>query len=236
VRRFNDDYARAYGDRGVEPDRGYRVRRGEEELRFAAGPRRLLDPNAGLAAAAGSAAVRPAGPGPAPAAPVAGRSEEAADINQTLADPAAAEARRRAAAEPRGGDPALLAAAAAADAHFAAPPERRGDRVEDARGMDDAQGIDPRELDARVRIDEGGTVDADAPVGGVRYDSPGAPAHSYGQPADAYGPEYGDGRIGFDHVSRGPYGADDAAPDAAGEPRLVRYRTYEDGYRGPSGR
>jgi hypothetical protein len=169
----------------------------------------------------------------------AGRSDEAADINQPLADPAVADARRHAgdAGNRYTGDASLLAAAAATDSHFARPPERRVDRVDDASGLDDAQGIDPRELDARVRIDEGGTVDPTTPVAGVRYDSPdAAPAHSYGQPVDAYGPGYGDGRIGFDHVSRGPYSADDApADDAAAEPRPVRYRSYDDRYAGPGG-
>jgi|GEM_PF-2286838 sporulation protein YlmC with PRC-barrel domain len=251
VRRFNDDYARAYGARGVDEAQSYRLRRGEEELRFGAGPRRLLDP---------AAADRPNAAQPSLAQPPLGRpaAQPAADarlaeserINAELAAPPAAAARRDAAhgathgaardaeygaardADRGGGRGEDLAAmAAAADARFAAPPERRVDRVDradDALAMDDAQGIDPRELDGRVRIDEGGTVDDRTPVAGVRYDEADPVPHHYGQPADAYGPEYGSGRIGFDRVvSRGPYVADaDAA--AAGEDRPLRYRRYPD--------
>ena len=125
-----------------------------------------------------------------------------------------------------------------ADAAFAArPPERRESRVDDASALDEAQGIDPRELDARVRIEEGGTVDAGAPVAGVRYEGSDPAPHRYGQPVDAYGPGHGDGRINFDHVvSRGPYAADAgdaaAAPDA-GDARPLRYRAYGDRYAGP---
>lgn len=259
VRRFNDDYARAYGDRGVDAERAYRLRRGDEELRFGAGratavgPRRLLDPEAPAAplGAAGGAAFA-----------------ESERINATLADASTAAARREAArddvdrmaagappalgaraerADAAGpvdagerGDPSLAAAAAAADAAFARPPERRESRVDDASALDDAQGIDPRELDARVRIEEGGTVDADAPVAGVRYEAGDPAPHSYGQPRDAYGPEYGSGRIGFDKVvSRGPYtAAEDDAPADAPAPdtdaaRGLRYRAYPDRYTGP---
>jgi hypothetical protein len=110
--------------------------------------------------------------------------------------------------------------------------DRRTDRVDAAdevRAMDDARGIDPRELDGRVRIDEGGTVDDRTPVAGVRYEGTEGVPHQYGQPADAYGPEYGSGRIGFDKVvSRGPYVARDEAPADAGEDRPLRYRRYPD--------
>ena len=91
--------------------------------------------------------------------------------------------------------------------------ERRVARVDDASDLDEAQAIDPRELDARVRIEEGATVDEDAPVAGVRYEGDVPAPHSYGQPEDAYGPGYGDGRIGFDRVVRR-----EGDPDPGGAP------------------
>ncbi len=258
VRRFNDDYARAYGARGVDAERDYRLRRGDEELRFGGGPRRLLTPDAG-AAAAGAAAGAFAGRAPAgdpaegrhfaeserinaelSAAPVDASRRDHAQVDRSrintggIADAGGDVARGRG---PGAGDAGLAAAAAAADARFAEPLERRvarDDNADDARAMDEAQGIDPRELDARVRIDEGGTVDEQTPVAGVRYEGEDPTPHSYGQPADAYGPEYGSGRIGFDKVvSRGPYVADAGAAepphaDPADAPRPLRYRRYPD--------
>jgi hypothetical protein len=236
VRRFNDDYSRAYGERGVDGDRTYRLRRGEEELRFGPGPRRLLDPSSsGVAGTAGVAGAAGA------AVPTTGepRLAESERINAELAAPAAQAARREAARDDLGGRPGDRTAGGLADARA----ERRGvreDSADDALAMDDAQGIDPRELDGRVRIDEGATVDERAPVGGVRYEGADPAPHHYGQPADAYGPEYGSGRIGFDKVvSRGPYvpdGRDAAPPDAPsgppapglGEDRPLRYRRYPD--------
>ncbi len=117
--------------------------------------------------------------------------------------------------------------------------ERRADRVDDASMLDDAAGIDPRELDAQVRIEEGATVDDEAPVAGVRYESAEHTPHDYGRPDEAYGPEYGDGRIGFDKVvGRDPALA--GAPDLEGATggrtdarRVVRYRRYPDAYAGP---
>src|SRR5436305_1831911 len=79
VSRFNEEYVRAYGERGFERDHAYRLRRGDEELRFGSrsgdlhsdvtetnaasrsGPRRLLEESTSLgatgAAAMGAAAV-----------------------------------------------------------------------------------------------------------------------------------------------------------------------------------
>lgn len=93
------------------------------------------------------------------------------------------------------------------------PPaaDRRMNRVDDASDLDEGAAIDPRELDARVRIDEGATVDEEAPVAGVRYDAEETTPHNYGQPDDAYGPGHGSGRIGFDKVVGD---VDGAAPDA----------------------
>lgn len=78
--------------------------------------------------------------------------------------------------------------------------DRRVNRVDDASDLDEDAAIDPRELDAMVRIDEGATVDEEAPVAGVRYQEEETTPHRYGQPDDAYGPGHGDGRIGFDKV------------------------------------
>ena len=126
------------------------------------------------------------------------------------------------------------------------PTERRTSRVDDASDLDDAAGIDARELDARVRIEEGGTVDDEAPVAGVRYEGGEETPHNYGRPDEAYGPEYGDGRIGFDKVvSRDPArAATDAVDATSAEPpgasgpigergRVVRFRRYPDAYAGP---
>lgn len=119
--------------------------------------------------------------------------------------------------------------------------ERRVNRVDDASDLDDDAGIDPRELDARVRIEEGATVDDEAPVAGVRYEGEELTPHDYGTPAEAYGPEYGDGRIGFDHIVGPPADAPNADAPAAGVAstptasglRVVRYRRYPDAYAGP---
>lgn len=97
----------------------------------------------------------------------------------------------------------------ASDAAFV---DRRVNRVDDASALDDDAAIDPRELDAIVRINEGATVDADAPVAGVRYDEGEETPHNYGTPDEAYGPGHGSGRIGFDHVV-GREGDADAADD-----------------------
>ncbi len=139
-------------------------------------------------------------------------------------------------------DPAERSEAAGESSAGAPAVDRRVARVDDASALDDDAAIDPRELDARVRIDEGATVDADAPVAGVRYEGDEEVPHNYGRPVDAYGPGHGSGRIGFNKVvSRLPYDAassatsDANATDAAGPdaPRSVRYRQYNDRYAGP---
>ncbi|AHG87614.1 PRC-barrel domain protein [Gemmatirosa kalamazoonensis] len=195
--RFNDEYVRAYGDRGYERDREYRLRRGDDELRFGSRggdlhsdvveprderdvrdtrgtPRRLLDESTSLGAT-GGAAMGAAAVGGAHAV-----SDEGKTINRELAD------------LPRDGRrdvnrDAQLANAVEADAarreRELRDAERRGARLGDEPVEDPMlaeREIDPRELDARVRIDEGATVDEKAPVGGVRYDSPNYPRHSYG--------------------------------------------------------
>ena len=91
-------------------------------------------------------------------------------------------------------------AASAGRAGDAPLADRRVNRVDDASDLDEDAAIDPRELDAMVRIDEGATVDDTAPVAGVRYEGEETTPHRYGQPDDAYGPGHGDGRIGFDKV------------------------------------
>jgi sporulation protein YlmC with PRC-barrel domain len=112
--------------------------------------------------------------------------------------------------------------------------EMRGSRVDDASALPDDAGIEPRELDARTRLEEGGRVDAGTPVGGVTYDSTDHPAHAYGRPEDRYGPGAGSGRIGFDRVvsrqqrldaaAEASRGVDDAAyPE---DRRRVRYPSH----------
>ncbi len=148
-----------------------------------------------------------------------------------LLDPAAG-------APPAGAPAATPTTAAASAAPTLAPEgsgafERRTNRIDDASTLDDGAGIDPRELDARVRIEEGATVDDAAPVAGVRYEGQEQTPHNYGRPDEAYGPGYGSGRIGFNKVvSREPYAPTegDASDDGA---RTVRYRQYGDRYAGP---
>src|SRR5205085_4807065 len=91
VSRFNDEYVRAYGARGYDADRAYRLRRGDEELRFGATPRadlseardeprRLLEESTSLGAT-GAAAMGVAGIGGAHAV-----SDEGKAINRELSD------------------------------------------------------------------------------------------------------------------------------------------------------
>ena len=170
VSRFNDGYVRAYGDRGYEADRTYRLRRGDDELRFGPAPlterraqladttehrtpQRLLDPNT---------PVVPVTPGRT-ATPVAGTADaayfdESQAINRELAD----LPRDRAAAR----------------------DELRGRDEREIERIPEPDGIEPRELDARVRIDEGATVDESTPVAGVRYPDENHPRHSYGRVED----------------------------------------------------
>lgn len=141
---------------------------------------------------------------------------------------------------PRGDDEALhfappreFDATAGAATGIPAGGDRRTNRVDDASALDDAAGIDPRELDARVRIEEGATVDDAAPVAGVRYEGDEHTPHDYGRPDDAYGPGFGSGRIGFNKVvSREPY-TPNAGAGVPDETRSVRYRQYDDRYAGP---
>lgn len=256
VRRFNDDYVRAYGDRGVERDTGWRLRRGDEELRFGVEPRadlqaaprrddRPLPPGA-LAAGAGGAL-----PGPAfeesrridaimEGRPVEGRSVEGRSVEGRPADRDRLDEPRRLMdrdAVPGTVSPAmppmtererleadrLEADRLEADRRLAADRldvDRRADRVDDASTLHPEGAIDPRELDGRVRIDEGATVDDRTPIGGVRYEG-GATPRDYGRPDEVYGPEYGSGRIGFDRVvSRHPLPADEPADPRTTDPSL----------------
>jgi sporulation protein YlmC with PRC-barrel domain len=198
VNRFNEGYVRAYGDRGVDRDAGWRVRRGEEDLHFGGAPRgdvgspRRNDRDADGVddrverADAGVNVRRPA---------VGDTVADSAAINSATAgrDPYFDESRRI---------DAIMADDRADD--------RRTARVDDASGLSNEQAIDPRELDGRVRIDEGGTVDERAPVGGVRYEGGSHVPHDYGRPDERYGPEYGTGRIGVDRVvTRHPRSGDD---------------------------
>lgn len=181
VTRFNDGYVRAYGDRGYEADRQYRLRRGDDELRFGRAPhadrhppaevvdehrtpRRLLDEARVDAAAAGAA-------GAAAGAANDAYLDESRNINRELAD----LPRERAVAKDE------------------ARAERRVARDEaGVESLPDSSLIDPRELDARVRIDEGGTVDASTPVAAVRYPDENHPRHSYGRLDDQHDDQHDD--------------------------------------------
>lgn len=239
VRRFNDDYVHAYGERGVEDARGWRLRRGDEELRFGMTPRadlppadaRRLDeptPTADRERERAAAVRHEAweGSGTVTGAPAPGTSSDAPALDESRridrimedAPPPRHHAQAHA-PEPRlssvnfvADDRALDATGASASASAAG--ERRSARVDDASALEDAQGIEPRELDGRVRIDEGATVDEHTPMGGVRYDAGERPREGYGRPDERYGPEYGSGRIGFDRVvTRHPLAGDDDPAD-----------------------
>lgn len=201
VRRFNDGYVRAYGDRGVERDARWRLARGDEELHFGVEPRADLAPTH-----VRQDDVRPgAGHGIARAGGVGAAGASAAP------PPVFDESRRidRIMDEANALPPSAGGSASSGG-------ERRVARVDDARALDDAQSISPRELDARVRIDEGGSVDERAPVGGVRYEGTDPVRHDYGRPDERYGAEYGTGRIGFDRVVSRHRREPDVAPhDAA---------------------
>jgi sporulation protein YlmC with PRC-barrel domain len=272
VQRFNDDYVNAYGERGVEQERGWRVRRGNEELRFGMAPRADLPAtdarrhDVGAAGAVGAAGVAGAlGAHAAPRDPDRDRDldrdldrdrdhvREAAVRHEAWDAPGAAlgagPTASAASSDPRPGGTAPTLdesrridrimdevppprrhgqehapQAPLSSANFvAADPaarsasdrdERRAARTDDASALSDEQGIDPRELDGRVRIDEGATVDERTPMGGVRYEGTETPRQGYGRPDERYGPEYGSGRIGFDHVvTRHPLAADDDPAD-----------------------
>ena len=270
VERFNDQYVRAYGDRGYDADREWELRHGEEDLRF--GRRRadtrdvdvvdrdVVDRHPGLGAAGlGTAA--------AGGMMAAGQRDERLERERREREYLESERverdrleRERLAAERMRADrlrdeargPDELEAARRREVHGdirddlrregvderGAPvfdeSRRINDEMRAARAADivDDGGIDPRELDARTRIDEGGRVDANAPVGGVVYDSPAHPSHDYGRPDERYGPEYGSGRIGFDRVvSRHQRVEADAAEvarrlDDTGDRRRVVYPSH----------
>lgn len=244
VNRFNDGYMRAYGDRGVDRDADWRVRRGEEELRFGGAPRADL-----------TTPVQPI----QPSAPV--RREAHDSRVERVGD--GVDVRRPGVGDTVAGSAALNSATAGRDPYFDESrridaimhddADRRTSRVDDASALPSEGAIDPRELDGRVRIDEGGTVDERAPVGGVRYEGGTHVPHDYGRPDERYGPEYGSGRIGVDRVVTRhprvgddpadlPVGSRDATTDATAprmrasdlgdntpdDPRVVRYRRYDD--------
>ena len=243
VSRFNDGYVRAYGDRGVDRDADWRVRRGEEELRFGATPRadlstpvQPIQPSAPVRREAHDTRVDRVGDGVDVRRP---------DVGNTVADSAALNSATA------GRDP-YFDESRRIDSIMHDDTDRRTSRIDDARALPSEGAIDPRELDGRVRIDEGGTVDERAPVGGVRYEGGTHVPHDYGRPDERYGPEYGTGRIGVDRVvtrhARGgdssdlPVTSRDTTTDASAprmrasdlgdstpdDPRVVRYRRYDD--------
>jgi sporulation protein YlmC with PRC-barrel domain len=231
VRRFNDDYERAYGARGVDAARDYRLRRGDEEIRFG------LQPRADLPARADERAAERA-EARAEERAVA-RAEERADarVAERIAEHDEGPRRLLSPDERPHGDPLRevipRADAMGPTAHTPVPPvaaappdpatraaageatldesrrinETLADLPEETLVEREGRDIEPRELDGRVRIDEGGTVDEATPVAGVRYDTPNYPHHDYEDD-----PEY------------------DAARAADAERRVadrrVRYRTY----------
>jgi len=88
VRVFDERYQKAYGDRGYDPDREYRVRREGDELRFGRRSADLGAASTGAAAAGAASAARAA--------------DQAADRAADAAN-AADTAERRAAEQERGG-------------------------------------------------------------------------------------------------------------------------------------
>lgn len=237
VDRFDAGYARAYGDRGLERDHAWRLRHGEDELRFgrpadrdarhvagglAAGaaalgahrsdrvaertttdpgepwdggrtvrpedraPRRLLDPHDASPTRRMDASGPVDLPSPQPPQAHGAHFDESHRVNAELAG---LDAERRAAA--------------------------RDGTADDARTLADDRAITPMELDAQVRMAEGGHVDDRTPVQGVRYDGATHEPHDYGRPDERYGAEYGSGRIGFDRVvTRRRWNDDDASRTA----------------------
>jgi hypothetical protein len=241
VDRFNDHYVHAYGDRGVERDASWRVRHGDEELRFGVEPRADLhaaprrdDRQLGMGAAGGALAAGAAGAAAAGTGPHFDESRRIDSImdghtRDAHRDVDRGEPRRLLDHDAHRGTSHGMGAAGmaggpaddlrAVDRDMMGGEDRRLDRVDDASTLHPQGAIDPRELDGRVRIDEGATVDDRAPVGGVRYEGTSATPHDYGRPDERYGPEYGSGRIGFDRVvSRHPRSVDDPAdlPTTAG--------------------
>jgi PRC-barrel domain len=257
VSRFNDAYVRAYGDRGYDADREYRLRHNDEELRIGSrrdevrrdAPRRLLD--AESAAALGTAGA---------AAASEAYFDESRAINHELADlprdrAVTRDADRREAraidAERRDAEirdaelrdvrarDAQMRDAVVADASRREREARdaRDRELRDERAAEDAatdpmlaeREIDPRELDARVRIDEGATVDDSTPVAGVRYDTPNYPRHSYGTVEDESRADRVEREVDDRIVSRRPWVDDEAtrAADADAE-RRVNYRRASD--------
>jgi hypothetical protein len=169
--------------------------------------------------------------------------DESRRINQTLADLGPERRSHAADAAPGPARPASATPTSATAGRADLPADRRDfDRARDDRdaGIDalpDDGAIEPRELDARVRIDEGATVDDRTPVAGVRYDTPNYPRHDY-----ELSPEYDASRVVSRHPADRPVDASDRVRDDAadvarrlgdarewtGEERRVRYRTYPD--------
>jgi sporulation protein YlmC with PRC-barrel domain len=195
--QFSDGYERAYGRRGYEADQQYRLRRGDEELRFGAAP--LVDRRAPSDAPTAAPIAAPI------AAPTAATPPRADDAPRRLLTneqkPYFDESR-------------------AINRELADLPRERA--AQDDRRAGEVEAIEPRELDARVRIEEGGIVDEDTPVGSVRYPDENHPEHSYGTLDDAERAE----RV----VSRHPHtDAGEAATrlsDTADG--RVRYRSFAD--------
>jgi hypothetical protein len=159
VRTFSDRYAKAYGDRGYESDREYRLRHGDDELRF---HRRATD-------AAMEASPSTPSANDAPAASAAGGAllgASAADLTdaQRVRDRDAdrqiereveSNADRRM-AEQRARETSTERESTRASGAIDEATVERADQ--EAMNLSEEREIDPRELDGRTRIDEGETL------------------------------------------------------------------------------
>jgi hypothetical protein len=128
VRQFDDRYQRAYGERGHDPDREYRIRRENEELRF----RR-----------------RQAGPGAAPVTPVAPvatvRPTSPPESSGLLAGSQPAHV------PPAGTTPGSAAPAGTTSGERRDFDRARGDRDSEVRHAPMSSGVEPDVLDAQTR-------------------------------------------------------------------------------------
>lgn len=139
VRQFDDRYRQAYGERGHDPDREYRIRRENEELRFR---RRQADlGTAGTAGATGAAAGAAAAATPRPVSPP--ESSGLLAGSQPAHTPA---------------PPAQPVHTPPAHTHAAATPadrrdfdRERGDRDAEVRHAPMSSGVEPDVLDAQTR-------------------------------------------------------------------------------------
>jgi sporulation protein YlmC with PRC-barrel domain len=156
VRTFSDRYARAYGDRGYESDREYRVRHGDDELRF---HRRATDaaveaspstPSANEASAAGGALL-----GASSADLTDAERARRRDADRQIEREVESNADRRM-AEQRARETSTERESTRASGAIDEATVERADQ--EAMNLSEERELDPRELDGRTRIDEGETL------------------------------------------------------------------------------